>query len=54
MTCVVRCKANNDCPEGLAGNCPDGDGVACRAITSTPDDRMAGICLSVEPATERR
>ena len=54
MTCVVRCKTDKDCPEGLACNCPNGDGSACRAIASTPDDRMAGICLSVEPAGERR
>ena len=54
MTCVVRCKTDKDCPEGLACNCPDGDGSACRAVASTPDDRMAGICLSVEPAGERR
>ncbi len=54
MTCVVRCKTDKDCPEGLACNCPNGDGSACHAIASTPDDRMAGICLSVEPAGERR
>lgn len=54
MTCVVRCKTDKDCPDGLACNCPDGDGSACRAITSTPGDRMAGICLSIEPAGERR
>ena len=54
MTCVVHCKTDKDCPDGLACNCPDGDGSACRAIASTPEDRMAGICLSVEPAGERR
>jgi len=54
MTCVVRCKTDKDCPEGLACNCPAGDGAACRAIASTPEDRMAGICLSTEPAGERR
>ena len=54
MTCVVRCRSDKDCPQGLACNCPDGDGVACRAIASAPDDRMAGICLSVEAAGERR
>ena len=54
MTCVVHCKTDKDCPDGLACNCPDGDGSACRAIASTPEDRMAGICLSTEPAGERR
>ena len=54
MTCVVRCKTDKDCPEGLACNCPDGDGSACRPVAGTPDDPMAGICLSTEPAGERR
>jgi hypothetical protein len=54
MTCVVRCQADKDCPQGLACNCPAGDGSGCRAIASTPEDRMAGICLSVEPGGERR
>jgi hypothetical protein len=54
MTCVVHCKSDKDCSGGLACNCPDGDGTACRAIASTPEDRMAGICLSVEAAGERR
>jgi hypothetical protein len=54
MTCVVRCKTDKDCPAGLACNCPGGGGSGCRAVASTPDDRMEGICLSVEPAGERR
>ena len=56
MTCVIRCQTDKHCPEGLACNCPSGDGAgaACRAIAGAPDDPMEGICLSVEPAGERR
>ncbi|HEY7376411.1 MAG TPA: hypothetical protein VIF57_29905 [Polyangia bacterium] len=54
VTCVVRCKADVDCPLGLACNCPTGDGSRCHAIASTPEDAMAGICLSVDPAAAQR
>jgi hypothetical protein len=52
VTCITGCKTDKDCPEGLACNCPDGPD--CHAIAETPADPMAGICLSVEPAGERR
>jgi hypothetical protein len=54
MTCIVRCKADRECPPGLACNCPRGNGPDCRSIARTPTDAMAGICLSIEPTGERR
>lgn len=54
MTCVVRCNSDKECPDGLVCNCPADDAVACRAVATTPNDPMAGICVSVEPAGERR
>lgn len=54
MTCVVRCNTDKDCPDGLACNCPNSDrpeGPACQPIATSPADRMARICLPVEPAT---
>ena len=53
MTCIIGCKTDEDCPEGLACNCPGADGSDCHAIAETPNDPMAGICLSVEPVEER-
>jgi hypothetical protein len=53
MTCVNRCRSDEDCPEGLACNCPGG-GVGCRAIAEAPGDRMAKICLSTERGGQRR
>jgi hypothetical protein len=57
MACIVRCNADKDCPQGLACNCPNSEkpaGPDCQPIASTPTDKMARICLSVEPAGERR
>jgi hypothetical protein len=54
VTCVVRCIADKDCPEGLACNCPDGAKSDCRPIARTAADAMAGLCLSVEATGERR
>jgi hypothetical protein len=54
MACIIGCKTDKDCPEGLACNCAGADGPDCRAIAETPKDPMAGICLSIEPADERR
>jgi hypothetical protein len=49
MTCIVRCKADGDCPAGLACNCAQSTGTACRQIAQLPDDPMEGLCLSPEP-----
>jgi hypothetical protein len=54
MTCVVRCKADKDCPAGLACNCPESEGQDCRLIARTASDPMDGFCLSVEPGGPRR
>jgi hypothetical protein len=54
VTCIVRCTADKDCPEGLACNCPGDGRPDCHAITQTPEDQMDGICLSVEPSGPRR
>jgi hypothetical protein len=57
IACVTRCNADTDCPEGLACNCPGGDGNAatgCRTIAATPQDAMARICLSVQATGQRR
>jgi hypothetical protein len=48
MTCVVRCKADKDCPAGLACNCAANSGPACRPIATAPADPMDGLCLSRE------
>lgn len=53
MTCINRCNSDSDCPSGLACNCPNSekaDGPDCRPIATTPADRLARFCLSVEPA----
>lgn len=52
MACIIRCNTDKDCADGLACNCPNSekpDGPDCHPIASTPQDRMARICLSVEP-----
>src|SRR5262249_27507115 len=54
MACIVRCKADEDCPQGLACNCPSGGGPDCRSIAQVPGDSMAGLCLSIEPDGQRR
>ena len=51
MTCIVRCNADKDCPEGLACNCPNSEkpeGPGCQPIATTPADRMGRICLPIE------
>jgi len=51
MACIVRCKVDKDCPDGLACNCAAPEGGACQAIAQAPDDPMEGICLAkVSPA----
>jgi hypothetical protein len=52
MTCIVRCKADGDCPAGLACNCVQTSGTACRIIAQLPDDAMEGLCLSPESQSE--
>jgi hypothetical protein len=54
MACIVRCKVDSECPQGLACNCPATGGPGCRSIAQVPGDPMDGICLSVEPDGERR
>ena len=48
MTCIVHCKADADCPTGLACNCAETTSTGCRHITQLPDDAMEGLCLSPE------
>lgn len=50
MTCIHRCNADKDCPQGLACNCPNDekpDGPDCRPLASTPEDKLARVCLPV-------
>jgi len=54
MACLVRCRADGDCPQGFGCNCPDGDGTECHPIARVPDDDMAGICLSIEADGQSR
>jgi hypothetical protein len=48
MACVTRCSRDIECPQGLACNCPNDEKPegACQPIATTPEDPMAGICLS--------
>jgi hypothetical protein len=54
MACIIRCRADKDCPAGWGCNCPNGAGTDCHPIAQTPEDPMDGICLPVDPQSGRR
>jgi hypothetical protein len=48
MACIVRCKVDKDCPQGLSCNCAHPDGKQCHALAQIPGNPMEGLCLSPE------
>jgi hypothetical protein len=54
MTCIVRCKIETDCPEGLSCNCEHPEGRECHTIAQIPGNPMEGLCLSPEAAAKHR
>jgi hypothetical protein len=54
MACIIRCKADQDCPGGWGCNCPSSGRPDCRPIARTTEDPMDGICMPVDPESGRR
>jgi len=45
FACIIRCKADKDCPPALACNC-DEESTECRSIVNPLVGKIHGFCLS--------